>query len=64
MVKCDFKLINISMETINQKNENQQSMNFVGTRSVMEKLIPNLKLLCMARGMCENKKKFCMFYFK
>jgi len=35
-----FKVMGISMETINQKYENRQSMNFVLNRSVIENLIP------------------------
>jgi len=35
-----FKVIDISMETINQKPENRQRVNFVRTRSVVEILIP------------------------
>ena len=44
-----FKIIDISMEMINQNNENQLSMNFVLTRTVIEKL-PCVRL---ARGKFE-----------
>ena len=58
-----FKVIDVSTETICQKIENRQSVNFVRTRSVIEKLIQFLKLRCMAREICKNEN-ICMFDFE
>ena len=44
------------METINQKNENRYSINFVRTRSVIEKPMPISEITMYDEGMCKNKK--------
>ena len=40
-----LKVLDISMETINQKYENLLSMNFVRARSVLEDLMPTPEIM-------------------
>ena len=40
-----LKVLDISMETINQKYENLLSMNFVRARSVIEDLMPTPEIM-------------------
>ena len=45
-----FKVIDISMKTIYQKNENRLSANFVPIRPVIEKLMPISKITMYGKG--------------
>ena len=45
-----FKVIDISMETIYQKDENRLNVNFVRNRSVIEKLMPISEITMHGKG--------------
>ena len=45
-----LKVIDISMGTINQKDENLLSMNFVPARSVIEDLMPMREIMMYGKG--------------
>ena len=45
-----LKVIDISMATIYQKDENRLSMNFVRVRSVIEKLMPIFEITMYGKG--------------
>ena len=45
-----FKVIDISMEKIYQKNENRLSANFARTRPVIEKLMPISEITMYGKG--------------
>ena len=56
-----FKVIDISMATIYQKDENRLSMNFVRIRSLIEKLIPISEITMYGMGnMQEEKNSVCL----
>ena len=52
-----LKVIDISMGTINQKDENLLSMNFVPARSVIEDLMPMREIMMYGKGNMQEEQK-------
>ena len=52
-----LKVIDISTGTINQKDENLLSMNFVPARSVIEDLMPMREIMMYGKGNMQEEQK-------